>query len=62
MLNSTCNPTGSVISIDDLHKFEEVVWDKELFIISNEANEDFVLQRKMKILIKAAELIAAGDI
>jgi methionine aminotransferase len=50
MLNSTHNPTGSVISIDDLHKFEEVVRDKELFIISGEVYEDFVLQRKMKYL------------
>lgn len=42
IINSPHNPTGSVISIDDLHKFEDIVRDKELFIISDEVYEHII--------------------
>ena len=42
ILNSPHNPTGSVISVDDLHKFEEIVRGKELFIISDEVYEHII--------------------
>jgi methionine transaminase len=42
ILNSPHNPTGSVISIDDLHKFEEIVRNRKIFIISDEVYEHII--------------------
>jgi methionine aminotransferase len=55
ILNSPHNPTGSVISIDDLHKFEEVVRNKELFIISDEVYEHIIFDGIKHVSISESE-------
>jgi methionine aminotransferase len=57
IINSPHNPTGSVISIDDIHKFEEVVRGKELYIISDEVYEHIIFDGNKHVSIsESAEL------
>jgi len=55
IINSPHNPTGSVISIDDLHKFEDIVRDKELFIISDEVYEHIIFDGIKHVSISESE-------
>jgi methionine transaminase len=55
ILNSPHNPTGSVISVDDLHKFEEVVRYRELFIISDEVYEHIIFDGIRHVSISESE-------
>ena len=55
ILNSPHNPTGSVISIDDLHKFEEVVRGKKLYIISDEVYEHIIFDGIKHVSISESE-------
>jgi len=55
IINSPHNPTGSVISIDDLHKFEEVVRGKDLSIISDEVYEHIIFDGIKHVSISESE-------
>jgi methionine aminotransferase len=55
IINSPHNPTGSVISIDDLHKFEDIVREKELFIISDEVYEHIIFDEIKHVSISESE-------
>jgi methionine aminotransferase len=55
ILNSPHNPTGGVISIDDLHNFEEIVRDKKLFIISDEVYEHIIFDGIKHVSISQSE-------
>jgi methionine aminotransferase len=55
ILNSPHNPTGSVISFDDLHKFEEVVRNKDIYIISDEVYEHIIFDGLKHISISESE-------
>jgi methionine transaminase len=55
IINSPHNPTGSVISVDDLHNFEEVVRDKKLFIISDEVYEHIIFDGIRHVSISESE-------
>ena len=55
IINSPHNPTGSVISIDDIHKFEEIVRDKVLYIISDEVYEHIIFDGIKHVSISESE-------
>jgi methionine transaminase len=42
MLNSPHNPTGSVLSADDMHELRSIVKDKNIFICSDEVYEHLI--------------------
>ncbi len=42
MLNSPHNPTGSVLSADDMHQLRSIVKDKNIFICSDEVYEHLI--------------------
>jgi methionine aminotransferase len=42
MLNSPHNPTGSVLSADDIHELRSIVKDKNIFICSDEVYEHLI--------------------
>ena len=55
ILNSPHNPTGSVISVDDLHNFEEIVRENELYIISDEVYEHIIFDGRKHVSISESE-------
>jgi methionine transaminase len=55
IINSPHNPTGSVISVDDLNKFEEIVRDKGLYITSDEVYEHIIFDGIKHVSISESE-------
>lgn len=41
LVNSPCNPTGSILSLNDLEKIAKVAIKHDLFVLSDEAYNDF---------------------
>ena len=46
IINSPCNPTGSVIETEELKKIAELAVKKDLFIISDEIYEKIIYEKK----------------
>ncbi|MBI2112262.1 pyridoxal phosphate-dependent aminotransferase [Candidatus Woesearchaeota archaeon] len=46
LINSPCNPTGSVIEAEELKKIAELAVKKDLFIISDEIYEKIIYEKK----------------
>jgi methionine transaminase len=59
ILNSPHNPTGSVISVDDLHRFEEIVRDKEIFIISDEVYEHIIFDGNRHVSLSESKELSS---
>ncbi|MEP0860431.1 MAG: aminotransferase class I/II-fold pyridoxal phosphate-dependent enzyme [Ignavibacterium sp.] len=57
IINSPHNPTGAVISQDDIKELENVVRDKNIFIISDEVYEHIVFDGNKHISICESEIL-----
>ena len=57
MINSPHNPTGSVLSVDDLTQLQEIVNDTNIIIISDEVYEHLIFDgKKHESILKYPEL------
>lgn len=55
ILNSPHNPTGSLITEDDITQLEEIVKDTDIFIISDEVYEHIVFDGKKHLSLSRSE-------
>ncbi len=58
IINSPHNPTGYVISNEDLKKLEDILQDKKIIIISDEVYEHIVFDGKQHISISQSEQLS----
>ena len=58
IINSPHNPTGYVINQADLKKLEDILYDKNIFILSDEVYEHIVFDGKKHISISQSEQLA----
>ncbi|WP_050951080.1 methionine aminotransferase [Ignavibacterium album] len=57
IINSPHNPTGAVISQDDINELERIVRDRNIFIISDEVYEHIVFDGNKHISISESEIL-----
>jgi methionine transaminase len=52
------NPTSSVISVDDLHKFEDIVKHMNLYVISDDIYEHIIFDGMKHVSISESEALS----
>lgn len=57
ILNSPHNPTGSIINSDDIKELEEIVREKNIYIISDEVYEHIVFDERKHISICESDIL-----
>lgn len=57
IINSPHNPTGTIITLDDIKELEEIVKNKNIFIISDEVYEHIVFDGKRHISISESGIL-----
>jgi methionine transaminase len=58
IINFPQNPAGSIITNDDMKQLEELVSDKDMFIISDEVYEHIVFDGKKHLSISGSEILS----
>jgi methionine transaminase len=58
IINFPQNPAGSIITGDDIKQLEELVSDKDIFIISDEVYEHIVFDDKKHLSISGSEILS----
>lgn len=61
IINSPHNPTGSIISEDDIRSLEKIVQSRNLFVISDEVYEHILFDGKKHISICQSEILAKSS-
>lgn len=58
IINSPHNPTGKIINQDDLKRLENIIKEKDIFLISDEVYEHIVFDSKRHISVCESEILA----